>query len=88
MIIDPVAFEHLEPGCTCYALSVALILRGIEFGVFILPQSLGSHEGEDVHTDAVVEVRVPADGLFGQRLLTHENFATRLAFQNELNSTL
>lgn len=36
-------------------------------------------EGADVEADAVIEIRIPADRLFGQRLPAHVNVIRRLA---------
>ena len=50
-------------------------------GAPALPQ-VGAHEGADVQADAVVEVRVPADGLGVERLPADKDTARRLAFKD------
>lgn len=39
-------------------------------------------EGADIHADSVVEVRLPADGLFMQRFPADEDVVRGFAFQN------
>ena len=44
-------------------LPLAVGLGAEETGTFLAAGDVGGHEGADVHADAVVEIRVPADGL-------------------------
>jgi hypothetical protein len=49
-----------------------------------LAEHVGNHERADVQAHAVVQVRVPADGLLLQRLPADENVVGGLAFEDEL----
>src|SRR5271157_499171 len=56
--------------------------------VRVLPQDAGLDEGPDVHPDAVVEVRVPADCLLGEGLPADEDVVLGLAGQDPLQLLL
>ena len=58
------------------------------FDVRSLTQNAGFDERADVHADAVVEVGVPADGLFGQRFPADENVVGRLAGEDQFQFVL
>src|SRR5208337_178495 len=48
------------------------------FDVRVLAQDARHHEGADVESDALVEVGVPADRLFGEGLPAHKNVVPEL----------
>ena len=52
------------------------------------PRDVLGEEGPDVHPHAVVNVGVPADGLFGERLPADEDVVRWLAFEDELETAL
>src|SRR5262245_29304035 len=53
------------------------------FDLRVLAQYPGLDEGPDVHANAVVQVRLPADGLLVERLPAHEDVVGRLPFEDE-----
>jgi hypothetical protein len=59
----------------------AAVLRPLD--VRQLPQNIGLDERADIHSHAVVQVRVPGDGLFGQRLPPNENGVRPLTGQDQ-----
>src|SRR3990170_3661144 len=78
VIVDPLAFEFMEPGGAGHILTTVFV----PVDVRVLPKHTGQDEGADIETDPVVEVRLPADGLFFQRLPADENVAWYLSLQN------
>ena len=78
MVIDTVAFEDLEPwggGDILAAIFVPVDLRGPA-------QDAGFDEWADVEADAIVRVRLPADGLLLQWLPADEDVVGGLTFEN------
>ena len=53
-----------------------------------LTKDIRGSEGTDVHAYAVVQIRMPADGLFGEGLPANEEVIGRFAFENELEPGL
>lgn len=88
VVIDAVALELVEPGGAFHVLAAVLVPGDVEFGLLVVAQDLGGHEGSDVEADAVVEVGIPADGLFGQGLPADEDVVGRLTFEDELQAAL
>ena len=86
VVIDPVAFENLEPWGTGHIR--AAILSPFDVGLGprlagpLFPHVLCEHEGTDVQTNTVVQVWVLADRLFLQRFPADENVAGGLAFED------
>ena len=87
VIVDSITAKVLIPG------------RGFDiFAAILFPFDVGpvaqdagaffghvchAQKGADVEAHTVVEVRVPADGLFGQRLPAHKDVVGRFAGQNQ-----
>ena len=88
VVVDSVTAKHLEPGRTLDVLAPVLVPGDVELGFLVVAQYLGGHEGADVEPYAVVEVGVPADGLFGQGLPADEDVVGWLAFEDELQAAL
>jgi hypothetical protein len=90
-IIDPIACERTvlpEPG-KLFRVTLRLhaaILRPLD--VRWLAQHVGHDKRADVDPRAIVEVRLPSDGLFVDRLPTDKNIIGWLAFKDKFDSTL
>ena len=65
-------------------LAAVLVPLDVELGA----QDAGLDERTDVETDTVVEVRVPAEGLLGERLPAHEDVVGRLALEDQRETAL
>ncbi len=78
MIVDPLAFEFMDPGGAGRILSPVLV----PVDVRVLPEHAGQDKRADIETDAVVEIGLPADGLFVQRLPANENIEQGLSLKN------
>ncbi len=99
-VIQPVAAEGAalpEPGVVFlralgFFASVFLPfdvgLGAEQAGALFAAGDVGGHEGADVHSHAVAEVGVPADGLLGERFPTDKEVVGRLAFEDELEAGL
>jgi len=90
-VVDPLTSEGIavpEPGILLLGTPglVAPVLGPLD--VRGLAEDAGLDEGPDVHPDAVVEVRVPADRLLGKGLPADEDVVRRLAGQDELELLL
>lgn len=65
VVIDALAVEFVEPRGRLHIFAPVFVPRDVELGLFVDAQDLGGHEGADVQANAIVPVRVPADGLLG-----------------------
>lgn len=88
VVIDAVTPKHPEPRRALHVLAAVFVPGDVELGLFVVAQHFRLHEGADVQAYAVVQVRVPADGLFGQALPAHKDVVRRFAFQNQLQAAL
>jgi len=92
VIVDPVALEEVIPGRGLHIL--AAIFFPVNLGLFaqdarpLLFHVRHGHEGADVQTHAIVEVRVPADGLLFNRLPAHKDVVGRFAFKDKFEALL
>lgn len=92
MVVDAVALVFLVPGGGLYVFAAVFVPVDVGFvaedaGVFLADVG-GAQERADVEADAVVQVGVPADGLFFDWLPAHEDVAGGLAFADELEAFL
>ena len=88
VVIDALTLEFMKPRGAFYVLATVLIPFDIELGRLVVAQYFGGHEGADVEAHAVVQVGVPADGLFGELLPAHKDVVGWLAFKNEFQAAL
>jgi hypothetical protein len=94
MVINPVSRiagvlrSQVVPGRRLHVLAPVLFPFDVGFvaqdACAFLADIWHGEEGADVEAHAVVEVRVPADGLFFQRLPAHVNVVGRFAFEDQL----
>ena len=88
VIIDAVAFKKVIPRGGFHILATIFV----PFDIWFIPQNACAflfdighgHKGADVEAHAVVEVRVPADGLFFQWFPANKDVVGRFAFEDQL----
>ncbi len=88
VIVDAVAVEDVIPGGGLHILAPVFVPFDVGFvaqdACALLADIGHGEEGADVEAHAVVEVRVPADGLLLQWLPAHEDVVGGFAFEDQL----
>jgi len=88
VVIDALTFEYLEPRCGLDVFASVFVPADVELGLPVVAQDFGGSEGADVQANAIVQVRVPADGLFREGLPADEDVVGCFTFQDEFQLTL
>ena len=88
VVVDAVAVKDVIPGGGCHVLAPVLVPVDVGFVAQAPRASLADighgEEGADVEAHAVVEIRIPADGLLFQRFPAHEDIVGRFTLQDQL----